>query len=137
MNWYGDVKLPPSSRMILSTSLSSTASRSSAYLSANGSPARSPAVDLRAVHGEPGLSQSAGVALRIEDKEVLIVDREANHPTSQLHGIGDLGVTRQPVKLEQLSNQTSDLAVGVVRTEDDLDHMSNSSFDQPEEFGGW
>jgi hypothetical protein len=44
---------------------------------------------------------------------------------------------RQPVKLEHLSNQTSDLAVGVVGTEDHLDHMSNGSFDRPEEFGGW
>ena len=94
------------------------------------------AIDLFAVDGEPGLSQSARVALRIEDKEVLIVDREADHPTSQLHGIGDPGVTRQPVELEQFSNQTSDLAVGVVGTEDHLDHVSNCSFDQLEEFGG-
>ena len=123
--------------MNLSVSPSSTARRSSAYLS-EGLLARSAsAIDLLAVDGEPGLAQSTGVALRIEDKEVLIVDREADHPTSQLHGIGDPGVTRQPVELEQFSNQTSDLAVGVVCPEDHLDHVCNCSFDQPEEFGGW
>ena len=125
--------------MILSVSPSSTARRSSTYLNAKSgllSRYAAAAIDLFAVDGKPGLSQSSGVALRIEDKEVLVVDREADHPTSKLHGIGDPGVTRQPVELEQFSNQTSDLAVGIVGTEDHLDHMSNCRSISPRSSGG-
>jgi hypothetical protein len=66
----------------------------------DGLPRFTAAAHFLALRGESRLPQRAGVALRVEDEEVLIVDRETDHPTSQLYGIGDTGVASHAVKLE-------------------------------------
>ncbi len=86
--------------------------------------------DRAPVGQQPGLAERGAVPNRIDLEEVLVVAAEAHHPRRELHRVGDTGVARLRVDLEELAREIPDRPVGVVGAHDHLHDMADRALDQ-------
>jgi hypothetical protein len=82
---------------------------------------------------QPGFTEGARVANRIDLEELLIVEPEPDHPRGQLDRIRRAGIAPPRVQRQQLAGQIPDQPIGVVGMHDHLDDVTDRSLQQLDE----